>query len=53
MGAQLGYPDTQIIYEIPINSGVIGRTARNKAIQFIHDVSTDSDFLPGCLRSQK
>ena len=46
MGAQLGYPDTQIIYEIPINSGVIGRTARHKAIQFIHDVSTDSDFLP-------
>lgn len=46
LGAQLGYPDTQIIYEIPINSGVIGRTARNKKIQFIHDVSTDSDFLP-------
>lgn len=46
LGAQLGYPDTQIIYELPINSGVIGRTARNKKIQFIHDVSTDSDFLP-------
>src|SRR5215213_1426188 len=46
LGAQLGYPDTQIIYEIPIDSGVIGRTARNKEIQFIHDVSTDSDFLP-------
>ncbi len=46
LGAQLGYPDTQIIYEIPINSGVIGRTARHKEIQFIHDVSTDSDFLP-------
>lgn len=46
MGAQLGYPDTQIIHEIPINSGVIGRTARHKEIQFIHDVSTDADFLP-------
>jgi diguanylate cyclase (GGDEF)-like protein len=46
LGAQLGYPDTQLIYEIPINSGVIGRTARNKETQFIHDVSTDSDFLP-------
>jgi diguanylate cyclase (GGDEF)-like protein len=46
MGAQLGYPDTQIIYEIPISSGVIGRTARNKKTQFIHDVSLDSDFLP-------
>ena len=39
-------PDTEIIYEIPIHSGVIGRTARKKETQFIHDVSTDSDFLP-------
>lgn len=46
LGAQLGYPDTEIIYEIPIHTGVIGRTARQKATQFIHDVSTDSDFLP-------
>jgi diguanylate cyclase (GGDEF)-like protein len=46
MGAQLGYPDTEIIYEIPIHTGVIGRTARRKETQFIHDVSTDSDFLP-------
>jgi diguanylate cyclase (GGDEF)-like protein len=46
MGTQLGYPDTQIIYEIPIQSGVIGRTARTKEIQFIRDVSADPDFLP-------
>ena len=46
MGAQLGYPDTQIIYEIPIHAGVIGRTARTRETQFIRDVSTDSDFLP-------
>lgn len=46
LGAQLGYPDTQLIYEIPITSGVIGRSARSKEIQFIRDVSTDSDFLP-------
>jgi diguanylate cyclase (GGDEF)-like protein len=46
LGAQLGYPDTQVIYEIPLNAGVIGRTARNKETQFIRDVSTDSDFLP-------
>jgi diguanylate cyclase (GGDEF)-like protein len=46
LGAQLGYPDTEIIYEIPIHTGVIGRTARRKETQFIHDVSTDSDFLP-------
>ena len=46
MGAQLGYPDTQIIYEIPMTSGVIGRTARTKETQFVRDVSQDSDFLP-------
>jgi diguanylate cyclase (GGDEF)-like protein len=46
MGAQLGYPDTQIIYEIPITSGVIGRTARTKETQFVRDVSQDPDFLP-------
>ncbi len=46
MGAQLGYPDTQIIYEIPITSGVIGRTARTKETQFIRDVGKDPDFLP-------
>jgi diguanylate cyclase (GGDEF)-like protein len=46
LGAQIGYPDTQIIYEIPIDSGVIGRTARTKEIQFIRDISTDADFLP-------
>jgi diguanylate cyclase (GGDEF)-like protein len=52
MGAQLGYPDTEIIYEIPINSGVIGRTARNRETQFIHDVSLDSDFLPAAYEVQ-
>ena len=46
MGAQLGYPDTQIIYEIPVTSGVIGRTARTKETQFVRDVSQDPDFLP-------
>ena len=46
MGAQLGYPDTQIIYEIPVTSGVIGRTARTKETQFVRNVSQDSDFLP-------
>ncbi len=46
MGAQLGYPDTQIIYEIPITAGVIGRTARTKETQFVRDVGQDVDFLP-------
>ena len=46
LGGQLGYPDTQIIYEMPVTSGVIGRTARTKETQFVRDVSRDSDFLP-------
>ena len=46
LGAQLGYPDTQLLYEIPIHTGVMGRTARNQETQFVRDVSTDSDFLP-------
>lgn len=45
MGAQLGYPESQLIREIPITAGVIGRTARNKEIQFIREVDADSDFL--------
>ena len=46
LGAQLGYPDTQLLYEIPIQTGVMGRSARNQEIQFVRDVSTDPDFLP-------
>jgi diguanylate cyclase (GGDEF)-like protein len=45
MGAQRGYPESQLIREIPITAGVIGRTARSKEIQFIRDVDVDSDFL--------
>ena len=45
LGAALGYPDDMIIHEIPISSGVIGRTARGKQTQFVPDVSADRDFL--------
>jgi diguanylate cyclase (GGDEF)-like protein len=45
LGAALGYPYELIIHEIPISSGIIGRTARGKQTQFIPDVSTDPDFL--------
>jgi diguanylate cyclase (GGDEF)-like protein len=45
LGAQLGYPENMLIPEIPITAGVMGRTARSKEMQFIHDVSTDPDFL--------
>ncbi len=45
LGAQLGYPDNMIIHEIPITTGVIGRTARSKQTQFIPDISSDPDFI--------
>ncbi|HEY3475184.1 MAG TPA: sensor domain-containing diguanylate cyclase, partial [Anaerolineales bacterium] len=45
MGAQLGYPESQLIREIPITAGVIGRTAWSKQTQFVRDVGIDGDFL--------
>lgn len=45
LGAQLGYPEDTLIHDIPITSGVIGRTARLKQTQFIRDVTTEPDFL--------
>jgi diguanylate cyclase (GGDEF)-like protein len=45
LGAQLGYPNDQLIREIPLSAGVIGRTARDKQTQFIRNVSADPDFL--------
>jgi diguanylate cyclase (GGDEF)-like protein len=47
LGAQLGYPESMLIHEIPITMGVIGRTARSRETQLIRDVSADSDFLQG------
>jgi diguanylate cyclase (GGDEF)-like protein len=43
--AEIGYPDDLIINEIPITSGVIGRTVRAKETQFIRDVNDDPSFL--------
>ncbi|HMB22336.1 MAG TPA: diguanylate cyclase [Anaerolineales bacterium] len=45
LGAQLGFPDDIHIHEIPVSSGVIGRTARLRETQFVRDVETDPDFL--------
>jgi diguanylate cyclase (GGDEF)-like protein len=47
LGAQLGYPEDMLIPEIPLTSGVVGRTARTKETQLIRDVETDSEFLRG------
>lgn len=45
MGAQAGYPEHMLVHEMPITSGVIGRTARTKETQFVRDVSADPDFV--------
>jgi diguanylate cyclase (GGDEF)-like protein len=45
MGAEIGYPESQLIPEIPISAGVIGRTARTKETQLVQDVNTDPDYL--------
>jgi len=45
LGTALGYSNDMIIYEIPVSSGVIGRTVRTRQTQFVPDVSTDPDFL--------
>ena len=44
-GAQAGYPEELIIYEIPINMGITGRTVRTKQVQFIPNVKSDPTFL--------
>ena len=45
LGAQIGYPDDMIIYDIPITSGITGRTVLTHQTQFIPDVSRDASFL--------
>ncbi len=45
LGTELGYPDNMLIHEIPITTGVIGRTARSKETQFVPNVSSDPDFI--------
>jgi diguanylate cyclase (GGDEF)-like protein len=45
LGAQLGFPEDMLFYEIPITKGVMGRTARTKETQFVRNAATDPDFL--------
>lgn len=45
LGAQTGYPPEKIHSEIPIHSGIIGRTIRTRRPQFVPDVSADPEFL--------
>lgn len=45
LGAQVGYSIETIYYEIPVTSGVIGRTVLTKQAQFVPDVNKDPAFL--------
>ena len=45
LGAQAGYPQEMIIYEIPVNMGITGRTVRTKQVQFVRNARTESTFL--------
>jgi diguanylate cyclase (GGDEF)-like protein len=49
LGAQVGYPEERIIYDIPITSGITGRCVLTKQIQFIRDVTLDPSFLRASL----
>jgi diguanylate cyclase (GGDEF)-like protein len=45
LGATLGFPEDMLFYQIPVTSGVMGRTARTKETQFVRNVATDPEFL--------
>jgi diguanylate cyclase (GGDEF)-like protein len=45
LGAQVGYPEEFIIHDIPITSGITGRSVSTKQIQFVRDVTQDPSFL--------
>ena len=53
LGAQLGFPEDMNIRDIPITSGVIGRTARTRETQFVRDVDCRPGFSAGFPRGQK
>lgn len=45
LGAQAGYPEEMILYEIPVTSGITGRSVQTRLIQFVHNVAADPAFL--------
>lgn len=45
LGAQLGYPENMIIYQIPVIAGIGGKAIRTRETQFIQDVRQDPTFL--------
>lgn len=45
LGAQAGYPKELIIHDIPVSTGITGRTVRTRQTQFIPNVRSDPTFL--------
>ena len=45
LGAQAGYPEELIIYEIPISTGITGRTVRTRQAQYVRNVQANPTFL--------
>ena len=45
LGAQAGYPEELILYEIPITSGITGRTVRTRQSQFVRNAKSNPTFL--------
>lgn len=45
LGAQSGYPEEMIIYQIHVDQGISGRAVRTKKTQFVRDVSAEPNFL--------
>jgi diguanylate cyclase (GGDEF)-like protein/PAS domain S-box-containing protein len=45
LGAQSGYPEEMIIYQIRVDQGISGRAVRTKKTQFVRDVSAEPNFL--------
>lgn len=45
LNAQVGYPEESILWEIPVNTGVMGRAVRSRQPQFIRNAMADPDFL--------
>jgi diguanylate cyclase (GGDEF)-like protein len=43
--AHLGYGEENLLSEMPVTSGIVGRSARCKQTQFVRDVSQDPDFV--------
>ncbi|MCC7117505.1 MAG: diguanylate cyclase [Anaerolineales bacterium] len=45
LGVQSGYPEGEMIENVHISQGIVGRTARTRKTQFLRDVRSDPSYL--------